>query len=70
MRDVYLVHGSEDGILSVFSNLKNAKKCALDYVNDDGNGFEDSGGDHIWWFTNGYDDSVTAYVMRENVRKE
>ena len=53
MRDVYLVHGSEDGILSVFSNLKNAKKCALDYVNDDGNGFEDSGGDHIWWFTTG-----------------
>lgn len=35
LRKMYTVRGSEDGILGVYSNVKNAYKKALNYVGDD-----------------------------------
>lgn len=35
MKKVYLVHGSEDGTLGIFSNIKKAYERAVQYGDDD-----------------------------------
>ena len=36
MKNVYIVRGSEDGVIGVYSNKKSAMACAKDYAGPNG----------------------------------
>lgn len=71
MRDVYIVTGSEDGLLGVYSSLKKAKERALQYVTQgydrEGGMSHDCYGRWLWYFETD-ESSTTASVTREEVQ--
>tara|TARA_R110002020_G_scaffold49309_2_gene140369 strand:+ start:88 stop:333 length:246 start_codon:yes stop_codon:yes gene_type:complete len=72
MRDVYIVNGSEDGLIGVYSSLKKGKYVALDYATQQGaetaHMSDLSSDDHGIWFFHRDDENVTATVTREEVQ--
>jgi len=71
MRDVYIVTGSEDGLIGVYSSLKKAKERALQYVTQDGNregSMSHEYSDYYNWFFEADESSTTASITREEVQ--
>jgi len=71
MRDVYMVTGSEDGLLGVYSSLKKAKERALQYVTQNGDregGMSHDYSDYYHWYFETDESSTTASVTREEVQ--